>query len=68
MGRKIVNEDKKGFVFELKPKKIKCKMCSKEFEVNPTARFQRKYCAGCSKKNKEYYDHLDSITINDCED
>ena len=68
MARRITKEDRKAFVFELKAKKVKCRMCGKEFEIKPTARFQRKYCVDCSKKNKEYYDNLDSVTVDDCDD
>jgi hypothetical protein len=68
MGRRIKKEDRKEFVFEFKNKKVNCSMCGKEFEIKPTARFQRKYCVDCSKKNKEYYDNLDSVTVDDCED
>jgi Zn finger protein HypA/HybF involved in hydrogenase expression len=67
MARRI-KEERKEFVFEVKPKRIKCKMCGKEFEVKQTARFARKYCEECSKKNKEYYDNLDSVTVDDCEE
>ncbi|GEM_PF-1379275 len=53
---------------KIRLKTVKCGTCGKEFETKSTARFQRKYCDECSKKNKEYYDNLDSITIDDCED
>lgn len=66
MAKKTVT--RKEFSFEIKPKKVKCKSCGKEFEIKPTARFQRKYCTECSKANKDYYDNLDSITVDDCED
>ena len=68
MGRRIKKEDRKEIVFKFKNKKIKCRMCGKEFEINPNAKFKRKYCVDCSKKNKEYYDNLDLITVDDCED
>ena len=60
--------DKKEIFFELKTKVVKCRTCGKEFEIKPTSRYQRKYCKECSKKNKEYYDNLDSVTIDDCDD
>lgn len=68
MATKFKKKDKRELVFEFKNKKVKCRSCGKIFEVKPTARFQRKYCVECSKKNKEYYDNLDSVTIDDCDD
>lgn len=37
-------------------KKKKCKDCNKLFEVNPNARYKRKYCLDCSKKRKKMWD------------
>ncbi len=68
MAKRITKESRKEFIFELKPKKVKCRICGEEFEIKPTAKFQRKYCEKCSKANKEYYDNLDSVTIDDCDD
>lgn len=68
MKKRLKAEGSKEFVFELKPKKVKCRICSKEFEINPNAKFKRKYCEECSKANKSYYDNLDAIKIEDCDD
>ena len=68
MAKRLTKKDRGEIFFELKPKKIKCRTCGKEFEVKPNMKFQRKYCVECSKKNKEYYDNLDSVTVEDCEE
>jgi Zn finger protein HypA/HybF involved in hydrogenase expression len=68
MARRLNNDDRKKIVFEFKNKQVKCRTCGETFEIKPTAKFQRKYCLECSKKNKEYYDNLDSVTVDDCDD
>jgi len=46
----------------------KCKDCKKEFDVNPKARFERKYCDSCGKKRKKLWDEQWKIKFEDCED
>lgn len=49
-------------------KKIKCKDCQKEIEIDTLGRYKRKYCEKCSKKRKEDYDNLYTVNAKDCED
>ena len=49
-------------------KKIKCKDCSKEFEVPTKSRYARKYCDKCSKKRKKDYENLYTVEFDECED
>ncbi len=49
-------------------KEIRCKDCNKTFEVNPNARYPRKYCDTCSKERKEAYAKIGEIKFEDCED
>ena len=42
-----------------------CLDCKKEFEVNPKARFKRKYCDACSKKRKKMWDDQWKLKIED---
>ncbi len=49
-------------------KKKKCKDCGKEFEINPRARFPRKYCDKCSKRRKEEWEKIHTIKFEDCDD
>jgi hypothetical protein len=46
-------------------KKKKCLECKKSFEVNPHARFVRKYCELCSKKRKKMWDNQWKIKFED---
>lgn len=46
----------------------KCFDCKKEFEVNPRARFVRKYCDACSKKRKKMWDQQWKVKFEDLED
>jgi hypothetical protein len=48
-------------------KKI-CLQCKTEFEVNPNARFERKYCPDCSKKRKKLWDEQWKIKYEDCDE
>jgi len=48
--------------------KKECKDCGKEFEVNPNARYPRKYCDKCSKKRKKDYENIHLITAGECEE
>ncbi len=52
----------------IKPKKMNCKDCKKEFEQKATARYERKYCDKCSKKRKKAYEGLWKVKAEDCED
>tara|TARA_Y100000310_G_scaffold339172_1_gene431045 strand:- start:5991 stop:6209 length:219 start_codon:yes stop_codon:yes gene_type:complete len=49
-------------------KKVKCKDCGKEFEVNPRARYARKYCKKCSAKRKKDYENLWKVKAEDCDE
>lgn len=49
-------------------KKIACKDCGKEFEIQKKGRYLRKYCDKCSLKRKEDYDNLYSVEFEDCDD
>jgi len=49
-------------------KKIKCKDCGKEVELNPKARYTRKYCEKCSKKRKDDYENLWKVGAEDCDE
>lgn len=46
----------------------KCLVCKKEFEVNPLARYERKYCLACSKKRKKAWDNQWKVKFEDLED
>ena len=46
----------------------KCGDCGTEFEVNPHARFPRKYCDKCSKKRKKMWDEQWKVKYEDMED
>lgn len=46
----------------------KCLQCKAEFEVNPKARFVRKYCKKCSEKRKKMWDERWKIKFEDLED
>jgi len=48
--------------------KVKCKDCGKEIEINPRARFKRKYCPKCSAERKKAWGERWKVTIDDCED
>ena len=43
----------------------KCKDCGKEFEVNPFAKYERKYCLECSKKRKKMWDEQWKVKFED---
>ena len=49
-------------------KKQKCFECKAEFEVNPRARFKRKYCDACSKKRTKMWDDQWKLKIEDFDD
>ena len=49
-------------------KKKTCFECKTEFEVNPRARFLRKYCHACSKKRKKMWDNQWKLRIEDFDD
>lgn len=49
-------------------KKIACKDCKKMFEVNPNARYPRKYCDSCSKKRKKMWDEQWKVKFEDCDE
>lgn len=46
----------------------KCADCKVEFEVNPNARFPRKYCNECSAKRKKMWDNQWKIKFEDCDE
>jgi len=46
----------------------KCLDCKTEFEVNPHARFERKYCLKCSKKRKKMWDNQWKVKFEDLPD
>ena len=46
----------------------KCLECKEEFEVNPNARFIRKYCDVCSKKRKKMWDEQWKVKFEDFDD
>ena len=48
--------------------KKKCKDCGKSFDINPNARFPRKYCKKCGEQRKKDYKNIHLIKIDDCED
>lgn len=48
--------------------KKKCKDCGKGFDVNPNARFPRKYCEKCGLQRKKDYENIHLIEADDCED
>ena len=50
-------------------KKIKkCLECKTEFEIDTTARFQRKYCKKCSEKRKKMWDNQWRVKFEDLDD
>ena len=49
-------------------KKKLCLECKKEFEVNPKARFARKYCKECSEKRKKMWDDQWKLKFEDFDD
>jgi hypothetical protein len=49
-------------------KKIKCKDCQKEIEIDTQGKYKRKYCKECSKKRKEDYDNLYKVSADECEE
>lgn len=49
-------------------KKQNCLECKAEFEVNPKARFRRKYCEKCSAKRKKMWDEQWKLKIEDFDD
>ncbi|MEK6856211.1 MAG: hypothetical protein AABX66_03580 [Nanoarchaeota archaeon] len=49
-------------------KKQNCLDCKKEFEVNPKARYPRKYCDTCSKKRKKWWDNQWKVKFEDLPD
>lgn len=50
-------------------KKIKtCPECQAEFEVDTSARFQRKYCKKCGEKRKKMWDEQWKVKFEDLED
>ena len=49
-------------------KKIKCRDCGKIVEVNPNARYARKYCDKCSKQRKKDYENLYTVTADECDE
>lgn len=49
-------------------KKITCKDCGKEFEIKVYGRYTRKYCDKCSKKRKEDYENLHTVTFDQCDE
>tara|TARA_Y100000310_G_C20372712_1_gene664264 strand:- start:296 stop:463 length:168 start_codon:yes stop_codon:yes gene_type:complete len=49
-------------------KKKKCLNCKKSFEVNPNARFVRKYCEKCSAEKKKMWDNQWKLKIEDFPD
>lgn len=52
----------------LPAKKIKCKDCGKNFEINPRTRYVRKYCKKCGEKRKKDYASLWKVKADECED
>jgi len=46
----------------------KCLDCKTKFEVNPSARFERKYCLKCSKKRKKMWDNQWKIKFENLPD
>ncbi len=46
----------------------KCLECKTEFEVNPFARFPRKYCKKCSAKRKKMWDNQWKVKFEDLDD
>lgn len=46
----------------------KCFDCKATFEVNPHARYERKYCLKCSAKRKKLWDNQHTIKFEDLED
>ena len=49
-------------------KKQKCLDCKKEFEINPRARFPRKYCNECSQKRRKMWDEQWKVKFEDLEE
>ena len=45
-----------------------CFDCKKEFELNPRARFPRKYCNDCSAKRKKLWENQHTVKFEDLED
>lgn len=45
-----------------------CFDCKKEFELNPRARFERKYCKECSEKRKKLWEKIDQVKFEDLPD
>jgi len=46
-----------------------CLACKKnKFEVNPSARYERKYCEKCSKERKKMWDNQWKIKFEDLPD
>ena len=46
----------------------KCYDCKTEFEVNPNARYIRKYCVKCGKKRKKIWDNQWKIKFSSLAD
>jgi len=46
----------------------KCLQCGTEFELNPRARFVRKYCEKCSKERKKLWDNQWKVKFEDLPD
>mgnify|MGYP001567015477 CR=1 FL=1 len=49
-------------------KTVSCRDCKKEFEINPNARYKRKYCDKCSAERKKAYDNIHLVKFEDSED
>jgi len=48
--------------------KKKCIDCKTGLEVNPNARFERKYCLKCGKKRKKMWDNQWKVKFEDLPD
>ena len=46
----------------------KCFDCKEEFEVETSARFQRKYCKKCGEKRKKMWDNQWKVKFEDLDD
>ena len=46
-------------------RKKKCLECKEEFDVNPLARYERKYCLKCSAKRKKMWDEQWKVKFED---
>ena len=49
-------------------KQRKCLVCKAEFEIDTSAKYQRKYCLKCSKKRKTMWDDQWKVKFEDLAD